>query len=72
MNDAPPSSLMDPTMSPKVTTTKEEGIGVHSLTRNTSGVEGHVGAPGWGLERLKRKSITHMDQHKLKNKLVNA
>jgi len=38
---------MDPTMNPKVT--KEEGIGVHSLARNTSGVEGHVGAPGWGL-----------------------
>jgi len=26
----------------------EEGIGAHSLARSTSGVEGHVGALGWG------------------------
>jgi hypothetical protein len=26
------------------------GVGVCSLTRNTSGVEGHAGTPGWGLK----------------------
>jgi hypothetical protein len=25
---------------------KKEGVGARSLTRNTRGVEGHVGAPG--------------------------
>ncbi len=25
----------------------EEGVGARSLTHNTRGVEGHVGAPGW-------------------------
>jgi hypothetical protein len=38
---------MDPTTSPKVKTTKGEGVGVHSLTPNSSRVEGRVGAPGW-------------------------
>jgi hypothetical protein len=47
-----------------------EGIGVRSLVRNPSGVEGPVGAPGWGLGRLTRKSITHMDLHKPNKKLV--
>jgi len=28
-------------------TTIEEGLGVHSLACNTSGVEGRVGALGW-------------------------
>jgi hypothetical protein len=36
------------------------------------GVEVHVGAPGWGLRRVTSKSITHMDIHKLNNKLVSA
>jgi len=27
-------------------TTKECGVGVHSLVRNTSGVEGHAGVSG--------------------------
>jgi hypothetical protein len=35
MGDAPPSSLMDSTASPKMKTTKEEKIGVRSLARNT-------------------------------------
>ncbi len=42
-----PSSLMDSIVSPNVKTTKGEGIGARSLARNTSGVEGHVGALGW-------------------------
>jgi len=43
--DAPPSSLMESTTSPKVKTTKGKGVGAHSLACNTSGVEGRVGAP---------------------------
>jgi len=49
-----------------------EGVGVRSLAHNTSWVEGHVGAPRWGLGRLISKSITHMDLHKPNNKLVNV
>ncbi len=45
--DTPPSSLMDSTRSPKVKTSKEEGVGVRSLARSTLGVEGRAGAPGW-------------------------
>jgi len=43
---------MDSNVNPKVKTTKGEGIGVRSLARNISGVEGCVGALGWGLGRL--------------------
>jgi hypothetical protein len=45
--DAPPSSLMDSTASPKAKTTEGEGVGVRSLICNTSGVEGRVGILGW-------------------------
>jgi hypothetical protein len=45
--DAPPNFLMDSTTSPNVKTTEGERIGVRSLARNTSGVEGHDGASGW-------------------------
>jgi hypothetical protein len=45
--DTPPSSLMDSIASPKVKTTKREGVGACSLAHNTSGVEGHAGAPQW-------------------------
>jgi hypothetical protein len=64
--------LMDSIASPKMTTTKGEGVGVRSLACNISGLEGRVGAPGWGLGRLTSKSITHTDLHKLNNKLVSA
>jgi hypothetical protein len=70
--DAPPSSLMDSTVNPKVKTTKGEKVGAHSLVRSISKVEGRVGAPGWGLWRLTSKSITHMDLHKPNYKLVCA
>jgi len=70
-NDAPPSFLMDSIVNPKVKITEEEGIGVHFLAHNTLGVEGCAGAPGSGLGRLTSKSITHMNLHKLNNKLVN-
>ncbi len=47
--DAPPSSLMDSTTSPKVKISEEEGVGARSLVRNTSGVEGRARAPRLGL-----------------------
>jgi len=43
MNDAPPSSLMDSIMSPKVTIVVGEGIGARSLACSTSSVQGCVG-----------------------------
>jgi hypothetical protein len=46
-SDAPPSFLMDSTVSPKVKTTKKEKVGARSLARNISGVEGHARALGW-------------------------
>ncbi len=45
-DDAPPSSLMDLTTSPKVKIT-EGGVGVRSLLRSISKVERRAGAPGW-------------------------
>jgi hypothetical protein len=46
--DAPPNSLIDSNASPKMKTT-EKGVGVCSFACNTLGVEGCVGALGWGL-----------------------
>ncbi len=63
---------MDSNASPKVKTTEGEKVGARSLARNTSGVEGHVVAPGWGLGRLTNNSITHMDMHNPNNKLVSV
>jgi len=70
--DAPPNSLMDSTASPNVKTLEGEGVRAHSLACSISGVEGRVGASGWGLGRLISNSITHMDIHKPNNKLVSA
>jgi hypothetical protein len=70
--DAPPSSLMDSTTNPKMKTMEGEGVRARSLAHNTLGVEGHVGALGWGLGRLTSKSITHTNLHKPNNKLANA
>jgi hypothetical protein len=63
---------MDSTVSPKGKTMEGKGIGACSLVRSTSGVEGHVGALGWGLGRLTSNSITHTDLHKPNHKLVSA
>jgi hypothetical protein len=68
--DTPPSSLMDSTASPKMKIM--EGVGAHSLAHSTLGVEGHAGAPKWGLRRLTSKSITHTNLHKPNNKLVSS
>ncbi len=71
MNDAPPSSLMDSIASPKVMI-MEGGVGVHSLTHNTSKVKGRDGILGWGLGRTTSTSIIHTNLYKLNNKLVSA
>jgi hypothetical protein len=63
---------MDSTTNPKGKTTKEKGIKAHSLVHNTLGVEGHVRAMGWGLERMTNKSITDTNLHKPNNKLVSV
>jgi len=68
--DAPPSSLMDLILNPKVMTMKGEKVGARSLAHNILGVERRVGAPGWGLGKLTSKSITHIDLHKPNNKLL--
>jgi len=70
--DALTNSLMNSTTSPKMKTTKGEGVGAHSVIHNTLGVEGRVGALGWGLGRLISKSIIHTNLHKLNNKLVSV
>jgi hypothetical protein len=72
MCDAPPSFLMDSTMNPKVKTMEGKGVGVRSLTCNTSKVERRVGVLGWGLRRLISNSIIHTDLHNSNNKLVGA
>jgi len=53
-------------------TLKEKGVGIRSLTHNTSGVKGRDGALGWGLGRMISGSIIHTSLHKPNNKLVNA
>ncbi len=39
---------------------------------NTSKVEGHAKALGWGLGQVTSKSITHMNLHKPNSKLISA
>ncbi len=70
--DAPPHALKDSNVSSKVKTTEEAEVGVHSLTCNTSGVEGHAKTPGWGLGRVTSGSITHTNLHNPNNRLVSA
>jgi len=71
-NDTPPNSWIDLIVNPKLKTTKGQGVGAHSLVRNTLGVKGCVGALGWGLCQVTSKSIIHMDLHKSNNKLVSV
>jgi hypothetical protein len=46
-HDAPTNSLMDLIANPKVKTMEGEGVRMHSLPCNTSGVEGRAGASKW-------------------------
>jgi hypothetical protein len=61
---------MDSIASPKVKA-MEGGVGVHSLARSTSGVEGHVEAPRWDEDEW-QVSIIHMDVQKPNNKLISS
>ncbi len=72
LSDTPPNSLYDSNANLKVKTSKEERMGICFLIRNTSGVKGRVGAPGWGLGWVTSGSIIRMDLYKPNNKLVNA
>ncbi len=38
---------------------KEQGVEACSLARNTLGVKGRVGAPGWGLGRVTNINYSH-------------
>jgi hypothetical protein len=40
-------------------TTQEQGVGARSLARSILGVEGRVGASGWGLERVTSINYSH-------------
>jgi hypothetical protein len=55
--DAPPYSLINSIVNPKVKITKGEGVGAHSLGRSILGVEGRAGAPRWGLGRVTKQVI---------------
>jgi len=50
----------------------KEGVGVRYLAHSISGVEGHVGTLGCGLEQVTNKSIIHTHLHKPNNKLISA
>jgi hypothetical protein len=71
MSDAPPHSLKDSNVSPKMKGV-EEVVGVCSLACSTSGVKGCAGILGWGLRRVTSRSIIHTNLHKPSNKLVSA
>jgi hypothetical protein len=43
-----------------------KGVGAHFLVHSILGVEGCVGAAGWGLGWMTSESIIHMDLHKPK------
>jgi hypothetical protein len=50
----------------------EEGVGVHSLACNTSGVEGRARSLGWALGQVTSKLIIHTNLHKPNNKLISV
>jgi hypothetical protein len=64
--------LMDSIVSPKVKTTEEERVGVCSMACNILGVEGSCWSSKIKTRKIDKQFITHMDLHKLNNKLVNA
>ncbi len=72
MIDAPPHSLKNSNVNPKMETTKEERVGVCSLTRNTSRVKGCAKASKWGLRQMTSESIIHMNLHRTNNKLISV
>jgi hypothetical protein len=68
-SNAPPHSLKDSNVSPKVET---KGIGVHYLACNILGENMCVRVPKWGLGQVTSKSIIQMNMHKPNNELVSA
>jgi hypothetical protein len=70
--DTPSHSLKDSNVNPKVETTKEEGVGVHSLTCSFSRLQRCDRAPRWGLGHVISGSIIHTYLHSPNKKLVNA
>ncbi len=69
--EAPPSSLKDSTMSPKVTTTKGERVGrIPWFT--TLRDKGVCWSSEMRLGQMTSGSIIHVDLHKANNKLVSA
>ncbi len=70
-NDAPPKSLKDSNINPKVKTLEEERIGICSLACNTSRLKEACQNSRMGIKMTSR-SIIHIDLHKLNNKLVSA
>jgi len=71
-SDAPLNSWIDSIVSPKLKTSKGQGVGARSLVPSTSGVEGCVRVPGWGLGQMTSGLIIHTDLHKSNNKLISA
>ncbi len=72
IDDAPPNSLLNSNVNPKVKIMGKKIMGIRSLTRNILGVKGHAGVLGWGLRQMLSGSIIHTDMHKPNNKLVRA
>ncbi len=64
--DAPPNSLMDSTVIPKVKIVEGKGVGACSLARSISRLKGCAGVSEMGLGRLASGSIIHTDLHKSK------
>ncbi len=69
--DAPPSSLMDSLVSPKVNNGRQRSWGVLSGSQHFGG-RGVCQSSGMGLGRLTSNSITQISLHKPNNKLVSA
>jgi len=58
---------MDSAMNLRKKTTEGEGVGARSLTCNTSGVEGCVGAPRWDYKDLQ---VRHLLTRTCTNQLI--
>jgi len=70
--NAPPHSLKDSNVSPKVKTMEEKKVSVRFLTCSISKVKRRVRIPKWGLGWMISESIIHMDLYNPNNKLVSA
>jgi hypothetical protein len=71
-SDAPPKTLKDSNVSPKVKIIEKDKVRVQFLARSTSRVKRMSEALGWGLGRVISESIIHIDLHKPNNNFVSA